>query len=93
METKSYYKQSIEPHELKDLIDAEFTSPGHMTVKANDYAISCGVDIDELSELLATHQQSIFERAWEQMNNLAPNPDLTGFEDIIQLIGEDENND
>lgn len=84
----SYYKQSIEPHELKDLIDVEFTSPEVMTVRANAYAISSGVDIDELSELLKTHHQAIFERAWEQMMNVDPNPDLSDFLDDIEFLGE-----
>lgn len=84
----SYHKQSIEPHELKDLIDIEFTSPEVMTVRANAYAISSGVDIDELSELLKTHHQAIFERAWEQMMNVDPNPDLSDFLDDIEFLGE-----
>ena len=88
----NYYKQSIEPHELKDLIDVEFTSPEVMTVRANAYAISCGVDIDELSELLKTHEEAIFERAWEQMMNVDPNPDLSDFLDDIEFLGEDKNN-
>lgn len=70
------------------MIDVEFTSLEHMTIKANDYAISCGVDIDELSELLKTHQEAIFERTWEQTHNHTPNPYLTGFEDVVQLKGE-----
>lgn len=76
----------------KDLIDVEFTSPEVMTVRANAYAISSGVDIDELSELLKTHHQAIFERAWEQMMNVDPNPDLSDFLDDIEFLGEDKNN-
>lgn len=64
------------------------TSPEVMTVKANAYAISSGVDIDELSELLKTHHQAIFERAWEQMMNVDPNPDLSDFMDDIEFLGE-----
>ena len=70
------------------MIDVEFTSPEVMTVRANAYAISCGVDIDELSELLKTHEEAIFERAWEQMMNVDPNPDLSDFLDDIEFLGE-----
>ena len=59
-----------------------------MTVRANAYAISSGVDIDELSELFKTHHQAIFERAWEQMMNVDPNPDLSDFLDDIEFLGE-----
>ena len=59
-----------------------------MTVKANDYAITSGVDIDELSELLKTHKFAIFQKAWETMMNVDPNPDITGFEDYIQEISK-----
>lgn len=85
----SYYKKHIKPHELRDLIDVEATGKG-FCVKANDYAISAGVDLDELSELLKTHHTAIFQKAWETyFENINPNPDLTGFEDDVQIIGED----
>lgn len=87
----SYYKPAINSHELGDYIDVEFTKDG-MNVKANEYAISSGVDIDELSELLKTNTQAIFEKAWEQMTNIKTS-DLTGWEDVVQIIGEDENNE
>ena len=53
-------------------------------------AISAGVDLDELSELLKTHHTAIFQKAWETyFENINPNPDLTGFEDDVQIIKED----
>ena len=58
--------------------------------KDNNIAISAGVDLDELSELLKTHHTAIFQKAWETyFENINPNPDLTGFEDDVQIIGED----